>query len=82
MKYCCQKCPHHPSDLSVADGEDGVVEAVNVVVTFLLVVHSARVEAETLVSGVDSNRDRAVGGDSDLQGEGEFPNIEDDILLP
>ena len=34
-------CSHHPSDLSVSHGEDGVVEAVNVVVTFLLVVHSA-----------------------------------------
>ena len=72
---------HHPSDLPVAHSQHGVVQTVNIVVTVLLEVDSAGVEAEALVSCVNSHRDRAVTSDGDLKRE-EFVDIEEALVIP
>ena len=53
-------------EFSVSHSEDSMIQTIDIIVTFLLEVNPVGVETETLVRGINGNRDWSMSGNGNL----------------
>ena len=62
-------------EFSVSHSQDSVIQTIDIIVTLLLEVNSIGVETETLVRGINGNRDRFMSGNGNLNMRFTITNV-------